>query len=210
MVAFKNSTGIKANSSFCTFRFPIAEAHQLTKPFQYQPITTISPTQPFAHFVFMPIHGRIYIFIKLVVVANCRSHSCDCRTTYKHFRRILPCGRMRTGSRHVAYRFRHRGAADCRSHRLRAVVHRLQAVDKTPGGGAQALRLSQQHGCLDRQDNDGDRSNRRQYPRTCAHRRRQLAGCQRRRIANRRRDKGACDWLRQHHSHRGARRGITS
>lgn len=55
MVAFKNSTGIKANSSFCTFRFPIAEAHQLTKPFQYQPITTTSPTQPFAHFVFMPI-----------------------------------------------------------------------------------------------------------------------------------------------------------
>lgn len=55
MVAFKNSTGIKANSSFCTFRFPTAEAHQLTKPFQYQPITTTSPTQPFAHFVFMPI-----------------------------------------------------------------------------------------------------------------------------------------------------------
>ena len=75
---------------------------------------------------------------------------------------------------------------------------------------AEAPRLSQQHGCLDRQDNDGDRSNRRQYPRTCAHRRRQLAGCQRRRVANRRRDKGACDWLRQHHSHRGARRGITS
>ena len=63
---------------------------------------------------------------------------------------------------------------------------------------------------LDRQDNDGDRSNRRQYPRTCAHRRRQLAGCQRRRVANRRRDKGACDWLQQYHSHRGARRGITS
>ena len=78
------------------------------------------------------------------------------------------------------------------------------------GGGAQAPRLSQQHGCLDRQDNDGDRSNRRQYPRTCAHRRRQLAGCQHRRVDNRRRDKGACDWLRQHHSHRGARRGITS
>lgn len=58
MVAFKNSTGIKANSSFCTFRFPIAEAHQLTKPFQYQPISTTSPTQPFAHFVFMPIVGR--------------------------------------------------------------------------------------------------------------------------------------------------------
>ena len=55
MVAFKNSTGIKANSSFCTFRFPIAEAHQLTKPFQYQAITTALPTQPFAHFVFMPI-----------------------------------------------------------------------------------------------------------------------------------------------------------
>lgn len=58
MVAFKNSTGIKANSSFCTFRFPIAEAHQLTKPFQYQPITTTLPTQPFAHFVFMPIYGK--------------------------------------------------------------------------------------------------------------------------------------------------------
>lgn len=57
MVAFKNSTGIKANSSFCTFRFPIAEAHQLTKPFQYQAITTALPTQPFAHFVFMPILG---------------------------------------------------------------------------------------------------------------------------------------------------------
>lgn len=56
MVAFKNSTGIKANSSFCTFRFPIAEAHQLTKPFQYQAITTALPTQPFAHFVFMPIN----------------------------------------------------------------------------------------------------------------------------------------------------------
>ena len=55
MVAFKNSTGIKANSSFCTFRFPIVEAHQLTKPFQYQAITTALPTQPFAHFVFMPI-----------------------------------------------------------------------------------------------------------------------------------------------------------
>lgn len=55
MVAFKNSTGIKANSSFCTFRFPIAEAHQPTKPFQYQAITTALPTQPFAHFVFMPI-----------------------------------------------------------------------------------------------------------------------------------------------------------
>lgn len=55
MVAFKNSTGIKANSSFCTFRFPIAEAHQLTKPFQYQAITTALPTQSFAHFVFMPI-----------------------------------------------------------------------------------------------------------------------------------------------------------
>lgn len=58
MVAFKNSTGIKANSSFCTFRFPIAEAHQLTKPFQYQAITTALPTQPFAHFVFMPIIGH--------------------------------------------------------------------------------------------------------------------------------------------------------
>lgn len=57
MVAFKNSTGIKANSSFCTFRFPIAEAHQLTKPFQYQAITTALPTQPFAHFVFMPIQA---------------------------------------------------------------------------------------------------------------------------------------------------------
>ena len=33
---------------------------------------------------------------------------------------------------------------------------------------------------------------------------------QRRRVANQRRDKGACVWLRQHHSHRGARRGITS
>ena len=55
MVAFKNSTGIKANSSFCTFRFPTAEARQLTKPFQYQPITTTLPTQPIAHFVFMPI-----------------------------------------------------------------------------------------------------------------------------------------------------------
>ena len=55
MVAFKNSTGIKANSSFCTFRFPIAEAHQLTKPFQYQAITTALPTQSFAHFDFMPI-----------------------------------------------------------------------------------------------------------------------------------------------------------
>lgn len=60
MVAFKNSTGIKANSSFCTFRFPIAEAHQLTKPFQYQPITTTSPTQPFAHFVFMPIQNTTF------------------------------------------------------------------------------------------------------------------------------------------------------
>ena len=55
MVAFKNSTGIKANSSFCTFRFPTAEARQLVKPFQYQPITTTLPTQPIAHFVFMPI-----------------------------------------------------------------------------------------------------------------------------------------------------------
>lgn len=55
MVAFKNSTGIKANSSFCTFRFPIAEARQLAKPFQYQPITTTLPTQSIAHFVFMPI-----------------------------------------------------------------------------------------------------------------------------------------------------------
>lgn len=61
MVAFKNSTGIKANSSFCTFRFPIAEAHQLTKPFQYQAITTALPTQPFAHFVFMPIYGNEYV-----------------------------------------------------------------------------------------------------------------------------------------------------
>lgn len=57
MVAFKNSTGIKANSSFCTFRFPTAEARQLVKPFQYQPITTTLPTQPIAHFVFMPIRG---------------------------------------------------------------------------------------------------------------------------------------------------------
>lgn len=55
MVAFKNSTGIKANSSFCTFRFPTTEARKPPKPFQYQPITTTSPTQPFAHFVFMPI-----------------------------------------------------------------------------------------------------------------------------------------------------------
>lgn len=60
MVAFKNSTGIKANSSFCTFRFPIAEAHQLTKPFQYQAITTALPTQPFAHFVFMPIVAQLF------------------------------------------------------------------------------------------------------------------------------------------------------
>lgn len=59
MVAFKNSTGIKANSSFCTFRFPIAEARQLAKPFQYQPITTTLPTQSIAHFVFMPIPGKI-------------------------------------------------------------------------------------------------------------------------------------------------------
>ena len=65
MVAFKNSTGIKANSSFCTFRFPIAEAHQLTKPFQYQPITTTSPTQPFAHFVFMPIVEMIMMIIHI-------------------------------------------------------------------------------------------------------------------------------------------------
>nr|DAL23352.1 MAG TPA_asm: hypothetical protein [Caudoviricetes sp.] len=56
MVAVKNSTGIKANSSFCTFRFPTAEARQLAKPFQYQPITTTLPTQPIAHFVFMPIY----------------------------------------------------------------------------------------------------------------------------------------------------------
>lgn len=63
MVAFKNSTGIKANSSFCTFRFPIAEAHQLTKPFQYQAITTALPTQPFAHFVFMPIQCFLWIQI---------------------------------------------------------------------------------------------------------------------------------------------------
>ena len=59
MVAVKNSTGIKANSSFCTFRFPTAEAHQLAKPFQYQPITTTLPTQPIAHFVFMPINKNI-------------------------------------------------------------------------------------------------------------------------------------------------------
>ena len=58
MVAFKNSTGIKANSSFCTFRFPTTEARKPPKPFQYQPITTTSPTQPFAHFVFMPICGE--------------------------------------------------------------------------------------------------------------------------------------------------------
>jgi hypothetical protein len=61
MVAFKNSTGIKANSSFCTFRFPTAEARQLAKPFQYQPITTTLPTQPIAHFVFMPIKRRIFV-----------------------------------------------------------------------------------------------------------------------------------------------------
>ena len=73
MVAFKNSTGIKANSSFCTFRFPIAEAHQLTKPFQYQPITTTSPTQPFAHFVFMPImemFWRLFRSLKMLSCAN--------------------------------------------------------------------------------------------------------------------------------------------
>ena len=74
MVAFKNSTGIKANSSFCTFRFPIAEAHQLTKPFQYQPITTTSPTQPFAHFVFMPINLRQGFYNKEILcksMQNC-------------------------------------------------------------------------------------------------------------------------------------------
>lgn len=65
MVAFKNSTGIKANSSFCTFRFPTAEARQLAKPFQYQPITTTLPTQPIAHFVFMPIIGHKTIFFIL-------------------------------------------------------------------------------------------------------------------------------------------------
>lgn len=65
MVAFKNSTGIKANSSFCTFRFPIAEAHQPTKPFQYQAITTALPTQPFAHFVFMPIHISHLVLLEL-------------------------------------------------------------------------------------------------------------------------------------------------
>ena len=70
MVAFKNSTGIKANSSFCTFRFPTAEAHQLTKPFQYQPITTTSPTQPFAHFVFMPINASVNITRDLSLLAN--------------------------------------------------------------------------------------------------------------------------------------------
>ena len=56
MVAFKNSTGIKANSSFCTFRFPTTEARKPPKPFQYPPITTTTPPQPFAHFVFMPIY----------------------------------------------------------------------------------------------------------------------------------------------------------
>lgn len=76
MVAFKNSTGIKANSSFCTFRFPIAEAHQLTKPFQYQAITTALPTQPFAHFVFMPIllvstrSGRYFFTATFLLLRN--------------------------------------------------------------------------------------------------------------------------------------------
>lgn len=66
MVAFKNSTGIKANSSFCTFRFPAAEARKLAKTFQYQPITTTSPTQPFAHFVFMPIQ-RVKKYLKKTI-----------------------------------------------------------------------------------------------------------------------------------------------
>lgn len=70
MVAFKNSTGIKANSSFCTFRFPIAEAHQLTKPFQYQAITTALPTQPFAHFVFMPILCHNFCAYIIIVYAK--------------------------------------------------------------------------------------------------------------------------------------------
>lgn len=66
MVAFKNSTGIKANSSFCTFRFPPTEARKPTKTFQYQPITTTSPTQPFAHFVFMPIQ-RVKKYLKKTI-----------------------------------------------------------------------------------------------------------------------------------------------
>lgn len=74
MVAFKNSTGIKANSSFCTFRFPIAEAHQLTKPFQYQAITTALPTQPFAHFVFMPIIPHQFEAADVAFGIACKHH----------------------------------------------------------------------------------------------------------------------------------------
>lgn len=80
MVAFKNSTGIKANSSFCTFRFPIAEAHQLTKPFQYQAITTALPTQPFAHFVFMPIQFFSLFYIQNHLTRSYVSHNTIKRT----------------------------------------------------------------------------------------------------------------------------------
>lgn len=62
MVAFKNSSRIKANSSFCTFRFSKSEHQTSHKHTPYQHITRISSTQPFAHFVFMPIHGFENLF----------------------------------------------------------------------------------------------------------------------------------------------------
>lgn len=59
MVAFKNSSRIKANSSFCTFRFSKPEHQTSTKHTPYQHITRNSSTQHIAHFVFMPIPGHI-------------------------------------------------------------------------------------------------------------------------------------------------------
>lgn len=70
MVAFKNSSRIKANSSFCTFRFSKSEHQTSTKHTPYQHITRNSSTQHIAHFVFMPIKAR---FLKSTDIEPCRT-----------------------------------------------------------------------------------------------------------------------------------------
>ena len=55
MVSPLNETQIKANSSFCTFRFTLPIIKASTQRYYYQLLTQLSISQLFVHFIFIPI-----------------------------------------------------------------------------------------------------------------------------------------------------------